>query len=138
MIDSPPRSARNPIGALLGRNFGGGLLEYRGLGIGLIVIADNVGDRQGRAVDSPADAAGDFAQAALAMPGQSAGAAEDVRSFDFVRLREITGADDLIAMDGQEALDHAEHETDAFFAVLEDESFGRPGRGGASVEWFCW
>ena len=127
----------NPIRALLGRNLGGGLLEYRGLGIGLIVVADYVGDRQRRAVDSPADPARDFAQAASAMAGQSAGAAEDVGPFRFVCLREIAGANDLIAMDGQESLDHAEHESDAFFAVLEDDPAGRQAAATPSLNCFA-
>ena len=71
------------------------------------------------------------------MPGQSAGAAEDVRSFDFVGLGEIAGANDLIAMDGQESFDHAEHETDAFFAVLEDESSGGQAAATPSLNGFA-
>ena len=44
------------------------------------MVADNVGDGQGRATHAAADAAGDFAEAALAMTREAAGAAEDVAS----------------------------------------------------------
>ena len=81
-------------------------------------------DRKRRAVITPADAAGDFAEAALAMSGQPAGAAENFGFFLVVGLREIPGFDDLIAMNRQEALDHAEHEPDAAFAIFEDEPAG--------------
>jgi len=58
------------------------------------------------------------------MACQPAGAAKDLRFLLVSGLGEISGAENLIAMDGQEALDDAEKESDAPLSVAKDKPAG--------------
>ncbi len=71
------------------------------------------------------------------MTREAAGAANDLGFFLIRGLGEIAGAEDLVAMDGEEAFDSAEEESDAAFAVAVDEPAGGQAAATPALDGFA-
>ena len=112
-------------------------LAAKGLRVLLIVSFNDVIDGERRAIDSPADASGDFTG------GTSAAARQSSRPFQYAGLlligndREVPRLGDLIAVYGKEPLDGGKEKPHAAFAVGEDEDSCRQTPSAPALDGFA-